>query len=181
MNADIRLALAAALLCLPHVANSQVPGAAQADPETFCLRDRATRLSSNIDCEQARPKVIVVNQYQEPDTSITVDLPDIVVSDCQAAITLEYSQHGASARASGFIENESCPASSGSFVVSIRTRNELGEALTEDHHETWQRSDAAPVAFSKDYPIGENVDLVRIRTLKSTCKCATTAGGDTQE
>lgn len=99
---------------------------------------------------------------------------EIVITDCEATISLEYTQRGAVARVRGEIVNDMCPASSGSFVVSIRTADDGGTIATQDYPETWQRSDDQPVSFSKDYPIGDNVDLVRVRTLKGTCKCAAT-------
>jgi hypothetical protein len=38
--------------------------------------------------------------------------------------------------------------------------------------ESWQRQDDQPVKFSATYPIGENVDLLRVRPTQSRCTCA---------
>jgi hypothetical protein len=106
---------------------------------------------------------------------IVVSLPDVVIANCEATILFEYSQRGSNARVSGEIENPTCAASEGSFTVSLRTSNDNFEQTTLDFEESWQRDDDQPVAFSRDYPIGDNVDLIRVRTSKAVCKCTAVA------
>lgn len=110
-----------------------------------------------------------------PAQPIVVEMPAVVITDCEAIIKFEYTQRGAVARVEGTIGNETCPASSGSFTVSLRTSNDDFEQTTLDFHETWQRDDGENVSFSRDYDIGDNVDLIRVRTSKSMCKCAEAA------
>ena len=57
-------------------------------------------------------------------------------------------------------------------MLSVRTRDESGEQSTREFPQTWTRDDAQPVLFSTDIPIGENVDLVRVRALNLRCTCA---------
>lgn len=55
------------------------------------------------------------------------------------------------------------------MIVSFRDAN--GEIQTREFAETWQRSDDAALVLETDYPIGENVDLSRVRTRRNTCTC----------
>lgn len=139
-----------------------------------CLRDSASRLHSHMDCgEFPRDDIVITTEI--PTQPIVVSLPDVVITDCEAQIEFNYTQRGAIARVEGSIENETCAASEGSFTVSIRTSNDDFEQVTQEYHETWQRGDDQPVNFSHDYEIGDNVDLIRVRTLKSMCKCSAPA------
>ncbi|MDY6984200.1 MAG: hypothetical protein SV422_14035, partial [Pseudomonadota bacterium] len=139
-----------------------------------CKRESASRLSSHLDCGEIQGAPIVITT-EVPTQPIVVALPAVVITDCEAIIQFEYTQRGALARVEGTIENETCPASSGSFTVSLRTSNDDFEQTTLEFHETWQRDDDEDVNFSRDYAIGDNVDLIGVRTSKSMCKCAAAA------
>lgn len=91
---------------------------------------------------------------------------------CQATTSIEYIQNNAVASVSGKIENEDCPASSGSYTISIRFRDGDGVVHDLDVEETWQRDDDQPVEFAREYEIGRNADLVRVRVRRMKCLCA---------
>ncbi|MGP1609567.1 MAG: hypothetical protein ACTS5G_02590 [Burkholderiales bacterium] len=169
MGNPIRLALAVVSLAIVAGASAQDGAGGRFGQAAACLRENASRLPADLDCGARPTDEVVISHEIEITTTLTT--PEIVFTDCQAAIALEYSQRGAIARVQGEINNETCPASSGTFVVSIRTAADDGETLTTEYPETWQRSDAGTVSFSADYDIGENVELVRVRTLRSRCKC----------
>lgn len=137
-----------------------------------CRRESASRLSASRECGEVRRDPIVV-RAELPGQPIVVEMPAVVINDCEAIIKFEYTQRASIARVQGQIENTTCAASAGSFVVSLRTSNDAFEQATVDHQETWQRTDDQPVTFSRDYEIGDDVDLIRVRTSKSMCKCAT--------
>ncbi|HZF30578.1 MAG TPA: hypothetical protein VE907_15790, partial [Gammaproteobacteria bacterium] len=75
------------------------------------------------------------------------------------------------ARLEGTIENRTCAASTGEYSVGLRVRDAGGEIKTLEFRETWRRADDQPLTIKSDYPIGENVDLVSVRTRSLHCEC----------
>lgn len=90
---------------------------------------------------------------------------------CNSSTSIEYQQRNDVAHVSGEIMIDGCATAAGEYTVSIRTRDDNGETHTTDFQETWVRSDDQPIVFAKDYPIGDNVDLVRARVRRSSCIC----------
>jgi hypothetical protein len=94
---------------------------------------------------------------------------------CSARVEIEYSQNNTIASASGTIDTEDCAAAFGEYTVSVRYRDTDGEVKTLDVEETWRRDDDQPVHFTGEYPIGDNVDLIRVRARNIRCECSTEA------
>ncbi|MGI9204188.1 MAG: hypothetical protein ACR2Q3_09265 [Woeseiaceae bacterium] len=90
---------------------------------------------------------------------------------CKSSTSIEYQQRNNVAHVTGEINVDGCITATGAYTVSIRTRNDKGEMQNMDFEETWARNDEQPIAFAKDYPIGDNVDLVRARVRHSSCIC----------
>lgn len=103
--------------------------------------------------------------------SITLDAPE-GRNYCHARISTTYLQRNTTASVEGSLENPDCGPSFGEFTMSVRIRDESGELRTVEHIEQWQRDDDRKVEFVREYPIGENVDLVRVRASKIVCICA---------
>jgi Flp pilus assembly protein CpaB len=118
---------------------------------------------------QGRAAVIEHELVLKP---ITIEGKTFQSRQCQAEVSLTYAQKNTLASVDGEIENPTCGASSGSLVLSVRTLSEGGEQATQEFTQTWMREDDQTVTFSAEYPIGENVDLVRVRALRVTCTCA---------
>jgi hypothetical protein len=116
---------------------------------------------------QERVESTVLRTEQE--LRVSIETP--ALSQCQATTTAGYEQRNTLARVRSTIEVRNCAAASGEFTVTLRIRDANGEIKTVDFRETWQRADDKAVAFSADYPIGENVELVsaRVRGLRCTC------------
>jgi len=91
---------------------------------------------------------------------------------CSASSTIEYLQNDDIATVSGEITNKQCGASSGTYTMNIRYRDQDGDLHELDFEESWQREDDQSVKFKREYAIGENVDLIRIRTRRMRCVCA---------
>lgn len=91
---------------------------------------------------------------------------------CQAHLEIEYLQKGAEARVDSSLGNNDCAASSGSYTISVRYRDAGGESHTIEFDETWQRDDDQPILASKDYFVGNDVDITRIRSKSLQCICA---------
>ena len=92
---------------------------------------------------------------------------------CQAQLALEWYQTGPSVHVESELSNDTCGASSGSLVIRVSYRGDDGETISADFPETWQRDDDAPVLLERDYYLAENIDVLRVRTRKLRCVCAT--------
>ncbi len=91
---------------------------------------------------------------------------------CSVTASLDYFQRGAEAEVETTIENDDCGASRGSYVIeaAIRADGAQGpEKLT--FPETWERNDDQAVIITKRYPIGNDVDLLRVKIRKLKCTC----------
>ena len=157
--------LVAIVLCC-----TAVDATAQAGFEAPTPCARGSRIESNVPCE-ARPGRTAVIEH-EMELTIRTQGITVVNTACQAEVSLSYTQNDTYARVDGEIDNATCAASSGSLVVSIRTANESGAQTTQEFPRSWMREDDQPVTFSAEYPIGENVELVRVRALRIRCACA---------
>ena len=92
---------------------------------------------------------------------------------CSARVEIEYLQNNTIAWAGGTIDTGDCVAASGAYTIQVRYRDAQGEVKTLESEETWRRDDDQPVHFEGQYPIGENVDLIRVRASKIRCECST--------
>jgi hypothetical protein len=163
---DMGLGLAGLLFMTgPH------PATAQNDPEGDI--DQCTSLSS-----ASRTRANACGDSDsgagttEREFRLTLERPAIELAQCQANIAIDYVQINSVASVSGVIENEDCAASGGEYTIQARIRDDNGESTTLDFPETWQRDDDQPVEFSAEYPIGNNVQLVRVRSRGLSCTCA---------
>jgi hypothetical protein len=91
---------------------------------------------------------------------------------CATIISVEYFQRDTIARVHGEIDNETCAASSGNYEIEARVKHENGETETLVFTESWQREDDQTIEFTADYPIGDNVELTRLRSRGLHCTCA---------
>lgn len=91
---------------------------------------------------------------------------------CKARMWVEYTQRNTEAEFNGEIENEDCGASSGSYIISVRYRDEAGEVHSVETEHLWERDDDQTITFAGRQVIGENVDLIRVRGRKIKCVCA---------
>lgn len=90
---------------------------------------------------------------------------------CEAKLALEYLQKGDQAEVGIEINNDECAASYGDFTIYVRYRHDNGEMFTDEFPETWSREDDQPVKMSRLYPIGDDVDLIRVRSRGLNCSC----------
>jgi hypothetical protein len=117
---------------------------------------------------QREPTTVRVEQG----IKIPIELPAVPSAQCEASAESEYHQRNTLARLIGTIAVADCTAASGTYTVTVRVRDASGEIKPLEFSETWQRSDHQAVKFTKDYPIGENVELVSVRVRGLRCTCA---------
>ncbi|MDJ0941600.1 MAG: hypothetical protein QNJ00_17685 [Woeseiaceae bacterium] len=91
---------------------------------------------------------------------------------CKAQLELEYYQAGSRVHVESELFNDVCGPSLGSYIIQVRLRDDDGEITTRDFGETWARDDAEPIKAERDYEIGDNVDVIRVRSTKLRCECA---------
>jgi hypothetical protein len=101
---------------------------------------------------------------------------------CEASIYNEFKQKDTVAVVDSTLSNSDCAASSGSYTVLVRFKDENNEMQSIEYPETWQRDDDRAIESHREYFIGDNVDLVTIRSRKLRCVCDSAgAEGDTPE
>ena len=134
------------------------------EPDTCHSLSSASRTRAS-QCGEEEPTAEPV----EKELTLTFDRPVLESAQCKATMNIEYLQIDTIARVTGVIGNEDCAASSGEYTIQARIRNESGETRKLDFTETWQRDDDQPVKVSAEYPIGENVELLRLRSSGLRC------------
>jgi hypothetical protein len=132
--------------------------------DTECLQ---THSRTKAGCE---PQETVVNV--ESEVSVSIEAPVPKTRYCATTMELEYSQRDTLAHVEGQIDNNDCAASSGEYRLAIVIRGVGPEPRILEFVESWQRQDDQPVQFKGDYPIGENTDLIRVRSRQLRCTCA---------
>jgi len=90
---------------------------------------------------------------------------------CRSGLSFEYFQIGDDVNVAGQLTNDGCAAASGEYTVSVRYRTEDGEIENKDFVELWTREDNTPIEFDKNYPMGPDTYLIRVRTKRSKCVC----------
>ena len=92
-------------------------------------------------------------------------------SACKADLNLEYYQKGTSAHVKSTLHNEDCGASSGNYTVRVQFKDASGGTQLLEFDETWQRDDDSDVTSEKEYFIGDDIDIRRIRSRNLSCRC----------
>lgn len=101
--------------------------------------------------------------------SVRIQIPES--QRCSAVISLSYAQRDTYANVEGELNNMVCGASSGDYILAVSIRDATGATRTLDFTEVWQRQDSQKVVFEMDYPIGKDVDLLRVRPRRINCTC----------
>ena len=95
---------------------------------------------------------------------------------CAAEVHISYLQMHERIRVDTTIENQDCAASSGEYVLRVRTVDSAGEQHTREIAETWSRANDQPVETQRFYDMDGNSRLVRVQvstSRKTNCRCAT--------
>ena len=108
----------------------------------------------------------------EKEIQFPLELSPMKIVQCAVTIEVAYTQRDTSVGVEGTVANGVCGASSGDYKLVVILRNENGEMQTLEFIESWQREDNQPLKFSGAYPIGENVEVVRVRPVQLRCSCA---------
>ena len=90
---------------------------------------------------------------------------------CHVSVGIEYLQKNASVIVDVTLDNPDCAASSGSYAVAVKFRDENRDSQTLEFEEKWQRDNDKPLETQQDYYMGNNVDLVSVRVRKPKCVC----------
>jgi hypothetical protein len=103
--------------------------------------------------------------------TVNVQIAPTRTKSCQATMSTASEQRNTVARVEGTIDTPDCDACGGDYTIVLRVRDESGETKSLEFAGSWQRKDREPVKFATDYPIGENVDLLGVRSRGLRCVC----------
>ncbi len=92
---------------------------------------------------------------------------------CAAQLLLTFIQKNTVAAVESTLSNPDCGASSGDYTMLVRYRDENNEMQSLEYPETWRRDDDQDIESRKEYFIGDDVDLVTVRSRKLRCICDT--------
>jgi len=134
-------------------------------------KERVKCLSERTACEDGSKTRVVVEQ----DVSVKIEIKAKPTSACAATVEIDYHQRDIFAHVTGAIENTTCAASGGDYILAVTLNDARGEPTTLEFPQEWARTDAEPVKFTYDLPIGPNVDLKNVRTRRLRCTCTETA------
>jgi hypothetical protein len=157
-------AVVVALLLLPLVVAADEPSSAGGGTAPRVVVEKKNGQSTRI--------------VTESELSIRVEVAPKATKNCQATMSTRFEQRNTTARVDGTIETADCTACSGEYTIVVRIRDESGETKTLEFVGSWQRADGKPVEFTTDYPIGENVDLLGVRSKGLHCLCADAPAAD---
>jgi len=90
---------------------------------------------------------------------------------CKADLNLEYFQKGTDAHVKSTLHNDDCGASSGNYTVRVQYKDAAGGSKQVEFEETWERNDDSDVTGEKDYYVGDDVDILRVRSKGLSCSC----------
>ncbi len=121
------------------------------------------------DCDPSQVVVTV-----EQNVTFSIEAPTLIAPQCSATIEIRYSQRNTLANVEGTIAHADCAASTGEYKITATVRDEKLDVKALEFVEAWQRNDDRPVTLRADYPIGENVDLLRVRARETRCTCVDT-------
>ena len=156
----------AAPLALFAIASAAQDSAGSVDVVT--CTSNATRVQRETACSD-NPSTNALRTEKKVTT--TIEGASMSRPYCEAAIALEYSQRNDTVLVDGLIDNHDCGASSGDYTIEFRIRDENGELQTILLSNSWSRDDGQPVSFRKEQLIGDDVDLVRVRSRQLSCTC----------
>lgn len=105
-------------------------------------------------------------------TSIELTQPTVATA-CKADIAVEWYQKGASVHVDAELNNPTCAASSGTYVVQVKYRDGSPDQQSKEFDVSWSRDDNATLKTANDYLIADDIDVTRVRIRKLRCKCAT--------
>lgn len=113
-----------------------------------------------------------IDAHLEKKYTVTLDLEAPPTRRCQARVSIEYLQKNTDAAVNSTLENPDCEASSGSYTIAVRYKDESGEQHEAEFVENWERTDGKPIVAVQRYFVGENIDIIRVRTKRLQCLCA---------
>ena len=90
---------------------------------------------------------------------------------CAAQLFFTFIQKNTVALVESTLSNPDCGASSGDYTMQVRYRDDNNEMQSLEYPETWRRDDEQDLESRKEYFIGDNVDLVNVRSRNLQCIC----------
>lgn len=135
---------------------------------TACAQRSGEEYSGPLGSREGRREMTTTLEFE---TTTTITVPAIVIESCQAEVAISYYQRNTMARVETLIKNPGCPAAEGTYTLKASLRPDGGDLASIEFSEQWQGGEGAVIEFTRDYPIGDNVRLVSMRTRDLRCTC----------
>lgn len=110
-------------------------------------------------------------KHHEIRYKMTISTTPAAEQKCEASMFFEYFQKNTVAVVNSTLSNPDCGASSGGYTLLVRYRDANNDMQSLAYPVTWQRADNQDIESRKEYFIGDNVDLVTVRSRKLRCIC----------
>lgn len=129
--------------------------------------------------QAASPQEEESKKHHEIRYKMTLSITPPAEQRCKASLELTFIQKNTVAVVDSTLSNGDCGASSGAYTILVRYRDESNELQSLEYPVTWQRDDDQAVETHNEYFIGDNVDLVTVRSRKLQCICGNSGDDET--
>jgi len=128
-----------------------------------------------IEVQEIEGKKVKVMKMSKPiEKTIKFDYSRVEPKTCELELTSDYWQENTKLKVETVLENNDCAASSGRYIVKIRTRDDAGELSLQEHEEPWSRKDDQAIEKLHTYDMNGDTELVRVRLvapINDACVC----------
>ena len=137
----------------------------------LCLHSTANAQDDFID-SSGQQEMMKVEGHTEKQYTMKLEAPSAKKKYCHVSVNIDYLQKNTDVIVNMSLDNPDCAASSGSYAVAVKFRDDENNSQTVEYEETWQREDNQPLQKRQSYYVGENVDVINARVKRPNCICA---------
>lgn len=119
-------------------------------------------------------EMMIIEGHTEKQYTMKLEVSPATKKYCHVSVNIDYLQKNSDVIVNMALDNPDCAASSGSYAVAVRFRDENNNSQTVEYEETWQREDDQPLQKRQSYYVGENVDVINARVKRPNCVCTAT-------
>jgi len=136
----------------------------------LCLCSTAMAQDDFVD-SSGQQEMMKIEGHTEKQYTMTLETSPATKKYCHVSVNIDYLQKNTDVIVNMALDNPDCAASSGSYAVAVKFRDENNNSQTVEYEETWQREDDQPLQKRQSYYVGENVDVINARVKRPNCVC----------
>lgn len=137
----------------------------------LCLCSTAMAQDDFID-SSGQQEMMKIEGHTEKQYTMKLETSPATKKYCHVSVNIDYLRKNTDVIVNMALDNPDCAASSGSYAVAVKFRDENNNSQTVEYEETWQREDDQPLQKRQSYYVGENVDVINARVKRPSCVCA---------